>query len=73
MHAKKILIIEIDHNFGKTTEERLQRIGYWVLYAKDGVDGLQKIYQDKPSIGISIPYDNLTVEQKEILEKTNII
>ena len=32
-----------------------------------------KIYQDKPSIGISIPYDNLTVEQKEILEKTNII
>ena len=46
----KVLIIEDDTFFQKFYSTKLKEIGYEVIVASDGVEGLQKIQQENPNI-----------------------
>jgi DNA-binding response OmpR family regulator len=48
--AKKILIIEDDPSVLKATSYILEKEGYQVLTAQDGLDGLKKAKQDNPDL-----------------------
>ena len=47
---KKILIIDDDKTFQKTIKDTLEPLGYSVLPAYDGEDGLKAVKKEKPDL-----------------------
>ncbi len=48
--SKKVLIVDDEADIRKVVSFRLNKIGYEVLLAIDGQQGLDMIYKDKPDI-----------------------
>ena len=48
--AKKILIIDDDKTFQKTIRDTLEPLGYVVVEAHDGEEGLKKVEKEKPNL-----------------------
>jgi len=46
----RLLIVEDDTDLVKALELYFSRVGYQVLVAKNGLEGLQKLYDERPSI-----------------------
>lgn len=46
----RLLIVEDDTDLVKALELYFSRVGYEVLVAKNGLEGLQKLYDERPSI-----------------------
>lgn len=47
---EKILVIEDDAEFSKLTQMWLQNAGYEVLTAADGVEGMRRVYSNRPNL-----------------------
>lgn len=47
---EKILVVEDDPEFLRLTQTWLQNIGYEVITAEDGVEGMRRIYSGRPNL-----------------------
>ena len=71
---KKILIVEDDPNFGKILKEYLTLNDYYVVLAKNGIEGFEKFNKsdfDLCILDIMMPYKDGFTLAKEIREKND--